>query len=122
MSGFAEGLRREVLSRGVRVHTVHPGPVSTQFSARSAGETPGEVIGQPAPGPGFPPEWVAAAVERTLTRPWHDTVAVPRLLGLTRVGKLPLLRHAVDRVLAANARRIARLGERVAQEDSGAAG
>lgn len=119
VTGFAEGLRREVGTSGVRVHTVHPGLVSTEFSGRSAGDQPGEVAGTPAPGPGFPPEWVAAAVERSLTRHGRATVAVPRLLGLTRVVKMPLLRHAADRVVSSNAERIAGLGRRVARHDAG---
>jgi len=120
VTGFAEGLRREVLTRGIRVHTVHPGLVATEFSGRSAGAEPGEVGSTPSPGPGFPPGWVAASVERCLTRPWHDAVAVPRVLGLTRVVKLPLLRQAADLLVAANARRIARLGEQTAEADAGA--
>jgi NAD(P)-dependent dehydrogenase (short-subunit alcohol dehydrogenase family) len=118
VTGFAEGLRREVGRSGVRVHTVHPGLVSTQFSGRSAGGQPGEVAGPPAPGPGFPPEWVAAAVERSLSRRGRDTVAVPRVLGLTRVVKLPLLRQLADLVVASNAERIARLGKAMARRDA----
>jgi NAD(P)-dependent dehydrogenase (short-subunit alcohol dehydrogenase family) len=118
VTGFAEGLRREVGTRGVRVHTVHPGLVSTEFSGRSAGQRPGEVAGPPAPGPGFPPEWVAAAVERSLSRRGRHTVAVPRVLGLTRVVKLPLLRQVADVVVAANAERIARLGKAMARRDA----
>jgi len=119
VTGFAEGLRREVLTRGVRVHTVHPGLVSTEFSGRSAGHQPGEAEGSPAPGPGFPPDWVAAAVERSITRPRRDTVAVPRLLGVTRVVKLPVIRQLADVVVASNARRIGRLGQRMARTAAG---
>jgi len=120
VAGFSEGLRREVATRGVRVHSVHPGLVSTEFAARSAGAVPGEVGASPAAGPGFPPSWVAAAIERTLTQPSHDVVAVPRLLGLTRVVKLPPLRQAVDLLVAANAQRIARVSRRIATRDAGA--
>ncbi len=119
VTGFAEGLRREVSTRGVRVHSIHPGLVSTQFSGRSAGQQPGEAPGVPEPGPGFPPEWVASAIERSLTRRGRGAVAVPRLLGLTRVVKLPLLRQAADLVVASNAHRIARLGQRMARHDAG---
>ena len=122
LAGFAEGLRREVGARGVRVHTVHPGLVATQFAPRSAGAVPGEVDGAPASaGPGFPPEWVAAAIERSLTQPWRDMVAVPRVLGATRVVKLPLVRHVTDLLVAANAERIARHGRRLASQDAGSA-
>ena len=119
VTGFAEGLRREVGARGVRVHTVHPGLVSTQFSARSASSRPGELAGPPSSGPGFSPEWVAAAIERSLSRPRRGgPVAVPRLLGLTRVVKLPVLRQAVDLVVGANAERISRLSRRIAEQDA----
>jgi NAD(P)-dependent dehydrogenase (short-subunit alcohol dehydrogenase family) len=120
VAGFAEGLRREVSSRGVRVHSIHPGLVRTQFTARSAGRVPGELQAAgdgsprtPTPGPGFPPEWVAAAIERSLTRPWHRTVAVPRVLGATRVVKLPVLAPIADFVIGQNASRLLRAGHSI---------
>ena len=36
IDGFVDGLRREVLTRGVRVHSVDPDPVRTEWLARSA--------------------------------------------------------------------------------------
>lgn len=119
VAGFAEGLRREVSARGIRVHSIHPGPVRTEFSARSGGRVPGEAPAHPLPGPGFPPTWVAAAIERSLTLPWHRAVAVPRVLGTTRVVKLPLLQHVVDLVVAANADRLVRGGRKVAHASTG---
>lgn len=116
VAGFAEGLRREVAAAGVRVHTIHPGLVRTEFTARAGGEVPGETAHRPAPGPGFPPEWVAAAIERSLTQPWRRTVAVPRVLGATRVVKLPPLQHVVDFVVSRNADRLIRAGRAIAQE------
>jgi short-subunit dehydrogenase len=123
LEGFAEGLRREVLARGVRVHTVHPGLVSTEFAARSAGHRPGDLAGPPAQrGPGIAPERVAAAIERALTRPGTPhMVAVPRVLGLTRVVKLPPLQQAADVLVALNAGRLARLGRTVARQAAGRA-
>lgn len=115
VAGFAEGLRREVSARGVRVHSIHPALVRTEFTARAAGTEPGEVAQPPALGPGFPPEWVAAAIERSLTQPWRRAVAVPRLLGATRVVKLPPLQHVVDLVVARNGDRLIRAGRGIAQ-------
>src|SRR5215213_10582902 len=40
LHGFVKGLRREVTARGVRVHTVNPGPVSTEWLARGHGSPP----------------------------------------------------------------------------------
>ena len=119
IEGFAEGLRREVLTRGVRVHTVYPGLVSTQFAGRAAGAEPGDVIGTPKPGPGISPTRVAAAIERTLERGGTSRVAVPRVLGVTRVVKLPPLQQAADLLVAVTAHRLARLGRDIAARAAG---
>jgi short-subunit dehydrogenase len=119
IEGFAEGLRREVLARGVRVHSIHPGPVSTEFAARAAGERPGEVTGPVRPGPGISPAAVAAAIERALTWPGAHVVPVPWLLGLTRAVKLPPLRQAADLLVAVNARRLYRLGREITHDAAG---
>jgi NAD(P)-dependent dehydrogenase (short-subunit alcohol dehydrogenase family) len=95
VDGFARALRREVSARGVRVHTVNPGPVRTQWLPRSAGSAPGEPDRIARLGPGVPPEWVARAVEGCLTRPWSRSVGVPRAVELARLTLLP----GVDRVL-----------------------
>jgi short-subunit dehydrogenase len=119
VEGFAEGLRREVLTRGVRVHTVYPGLVSTQFAARASGQQPGEVDGPPQQGPGIPPDWVAAAIERLLERGGTSSVSVPRVLGLTRVVKLPPLQQAADLLVAVGAQRLASIGRDVATRAAG---
>ncbi|MFP5347413.1 MAG: SDR family NAD(P)-dependent oxidoreductase [Actinomycetes bacterium] len=119
VEGFAEGLRREVLNRGVRVHSIHPGPVRTQFAARSAGEVPGDIAGPPRPGPGVDPRYVAAAIERVLTRPGAHMVTVPRVLGVTRLVKLPPLQQAADRVVGLMGARLARSGRRLAKRAAG---
>jgi NAD(P)-dependent dehydrogenase (short-subunit alcohol dehydrogenase family) len=115
VAGFAEGLRREVSARGVRVHSVHPGFVATQFAARSAGPDPGERHGAVRPGPGIPPALVARAVEGCLLHPRRRCVAVPRALGATRVVKLPGLSHVVDLAASARADQLLRLGRRLAE-------
>jgi NADP-dependent 3-hydroxy acid dehydrogenase YdfG len=96
VEGFAEGLRREVGRRGVRVHTVNPGPVRTEWLARSRGWEPPAGSPEANLGAGVPVDWVAAAVERSLSRPWPRTAAVPRILGLARLLTLPPLRQVVD--------------------------
>jgi NAD(P)-dependent dehydrogenase (short-subunit alcohol dehydrogenase family) len=100
VDGFATALRREVGARGVRVHTVNPGPVRTEWLPRSAGSRPGEPDRVVRPGPGVPPEWVSRAVEGCLARPWSRTVAVPRVLELARLALLPGVSRVFDVALA----------------------
>jgi NAD(P)-dependent dehydrogenase (short-subunit alcohol dehydrogenase family) len=98
VEGFAEGLRREVWRRGVRVHTVNPAPVRTEWLARSRGWEPPAGSPEANLSAGVPVAWVAAAVERCLSRPWPRSAAVPRILGLARMLTLPPLRQVVDAV------------------------
>jgi short-subunit dehydrogenase len=99
VTGFTDGLRREVRLRGVQVHLILPGPIKTEWLPRSQGY-------EPLPGGeenrfgGFPSEWVAAAIERCLTRPWPRTAAVPRVLGAGRVVQVTGVRQALDLVSA----------------------
>jgi NADP-dependent 3-hydroxy acid dehydrogenase YdfG len=96
VEGFAEGLRREVWRRGVRVHTINPGPVRTEWLARSRGWEPPAGSPEANLSAGVPVAWVARAVEGCLSRPWPRRVAVPRILGLARALTLPPLRQIVD--------------------------
>ena len=96
VDGFAEGLRREVWRRGVRVHTINPGPVRTEWLARSRGWEPPAGSPEANLAAGVPVAWVAAAVERSLARPWPRSASVPRILGLVRLLTLPPLRQVVD--------------------------
>ncbi len=95
VNGFTDALRREVRGRGVRVHLVLPGPIETEWLPRSQGY-------EPLPGSdenrfgGFPPEWVAAAIERCLTRPGVRVAAVPRALGAGRLVHLAGVRQVLD--------------------------
>jgi len=114
LDGFVEGLRREVWTRGVRVHSVNPGPVRTEWLARSRGAEPAE--GEAPPSPGVPAEWVAAALHRSLTRPWSRTVSVPRLVGLGRLLAVQPLRTAVDVAVGLNVHRLARFGRELAED------
>ncbi len=99
VQGFSEGLRREVAGRGVAVSTVNPGPISTKFWTRSSGEDrPSQHLGDDLK-PGLPPSLVARAVLRAVRLgafPGYGTIAVPRLLGLTRLGAVPGLRLVVN--------------------------
>ena len=122
IDGFVEGLRRELWTRGMRVHSVNPGPVRTEWLARSAGYEPTEADGRHRLSRGVPPEWVAAAVHRSLTRPWSRTVSVPRVIGLGRLLGVQPLRTAVDVTTGMSAGRLARLGQRVAERRAASTG
>jgi NAD(P)-dependent dehydrogenase (short-subunit alcohol dehydrogenase family) len=116
VDGFAQALRREVGARGVRVHTVNPGPVRTEWLPRSAGSVPGEPDRMTRLGPGVPPDWVARAVEGCLTRSWSRTVAVPRALGVARLALVPGVGRVLDLALAPAATRIAGWALHLARE------
>ena len=99
VQGCSEGLRREVAGRGVAVSTVNPGPIATKFWARSTGEDrPSQHLRDDLK-PGLPPFFVARAVLRAVRRgalPGYGTIAVPRLLGLARLGAAPGLGLVVN--------------------------
>jgi short-subunit dehydrogenase len=96
VQGFTDGLRREVVGRGVDVTLIAPGPIKTEFMARIR-------TGEPADQPGaldygLPPESVAKAIVRALTRraPGYKTITVPRIGGFSRLGAAPGLARATD--------------------------
>ncbi len=99
VQGFSEGLRRELSGRGVSVTTINPGPVDTRFGARArAGDRPTDDLPD-GPWPGVPPSWVARAVLRAVRMggaPGYVSIAVPRVVGLSRLGALPGARLVVD--------------------------
>ncbi len=99
VQGFSEGLRREVAGRGVAVSTINPGPMATKFWAASASENvPSQHLAESLK-TGLPPTLVARAVQRAVRLgafPGYGTIAVPRLVGLTRLGAVPGLRLAVN--------------------------
>lgn len=95
VQGFTEGLRREVIGRGVTAATINPGPIATEFFARSAGATGGDDAPTVGPGTGM----VARAVTRSIRLrhvPGYQVIAVPRPVGLARVAALPIVGRAVD--------------------------
>ncbi|RZS80015.1 short-subunit dehydrogenase [Motilibacter rhizosphaerae] len=101
VQGFARGLRREVSGRGVRVHTVNPVAVRTEWLARGHGYEPSsDADAHPRLSPGIPPSLVARAVARTLRSPWSREVSVPRISGLARLGEVPPVDKALDIALS----------------------
>jgi len=125
VDGFVEGLRREVWTRGVRVHSVNPGPIRTEWLARSRGARPAEGEIEDGPGargarvsrsPGAPVEWVAAAVHRSLVRPWSRTVSVPRVVGLGRLAAVQPVRTVLDVATGLTAGRLARRARDLAEK------
>jgi NAD(P)-dependent dehydrogenase (short-subunit alcohol dehydrogenase family) len=118
--GFVKGLRREVTARGVRVHSITPGPVSTEWLVRGRGAAP--VSDEDAEGrlsPGIRPERVAEQVARSLTSYWSRTVAVPRWLGLARLGEVPPVNRILDMTLSRQAHRLQRITDRMVANRGG---
>jgi short-subunit dehydrogenase len=108
VDGFVTGLRREVRGKGLRVHSVNPGFVATEFLARAVGDSPAE--GEAPPSPGASPEAVARVVVRQLGRGRGRTVAVPRVFGLGRVLEVPGVSHAFDLAVGVVADPLVRTG------------
>jgi NAD(P)-dependent dehydrogenase (short-subunit alcohol dehydrogenase family) len=69
----------------------------------------GEPSGEPgALDYGLPPESVAKAIERALTRkriPGYRTITVPRIGGFSRLGSAPVMTHATDLATRGRARK-----------------
>ena len=116
VEGFVEGLRREVWRRGVVVSTVNPGPVATEWLARSQGYEPTEGDPEVRLIPGVPAEWVAAAIERSLRRPYGRTAGVPRVMGLLRLFQIPPLRTAADITIGLSAGALSSFAKRLTAE------
>ncbi|MCF6743665.1 SDR family oxidoreductase [Blastococcus sp. KM273128] len=118
--GFVKGLRREVTARGVRVHSVTPGPVSTEWLVRGRGAAP--VSDEDAEGrlsPGIRTERVADQVARSLGSYWSRSVAVPRWMGLARLGEVPPVDRILDMTLSRQVHRIRRTTDRLVAERDG---
>ena len=115
--GFVKGLRREVTARGVRVHTVNPFFVSTEWLARGHGHAPrtdADAVGRLSRG--IAPERVADRIAECLTAPRSRTVAVPRWAGAARLGELPPVSRLLDAVLSRRADGIRRLAARAVEK------
>jgi NAD(P)-dependent dehydrogenase (short-subunit alcohol dehydrogenase family) len=117
LDGFVKGLRREVTARGVRVHSVNPFFVRTEWLARGHGRPPAsDADARGRLSRGIAPERVAGRIAGCLTSPRSRTVAVPRWAGLARMGKVPPVNRALDRILSTRADGIRRLAARTVDE------
>jgi NAD(P)-dependent dehydrogenase (short-subunit alcohol dehydrogenase family) len=117
LQGFTTGLRREVTARGVRVHTVNPFFVRTEWLARGHGRPPrSDADARGRLSRGVAPERVAGAVAGCLEAPRSRTVAVPRWAGLARLGGLPPVDRLLDRVLSGRAHRIRAIASRTVEK------
>ena len=118
--GFVTGLRREVAARGVRVHTVNPGFVRTEWLARGHGHPPAsdaDARGRLSRGIG--PDRVAVQIVRCLTSPYARTVAVPRWYGLARLGEVPPVNRVLDAAFSHRADRVRAFAARVVRRRTG---
>jgi 3-hydroxy acid dehydrogenase/malonic semialdehyde reductase len=100
VQGFTDGLRREVLGRGVDVTLITPGAVQdTAVLDRAGGVDEGSPVDVLFDATGVAPESVAVAIREVLEHPgWLTSRArsVPRAVGLTRLGTVPGLGRLVD--------------------------
>jgi NADP-dependent 3-hydroxy acid dehydrogenase YdfG len=120
VQGFVSGLRREVTARGVRVHSVMPGPVATEWMARGHGSPPAsDADARGRLTPGIAPEQVAGAVTRCLTSYWSRSVAVPRVMGLARLGEVFPVNRVLDVVVSRQTDRIRRISARMVADRTG---
>ncbi len=107
LTGFVKGLRREVTARGVRVHTVNPFFVETEWLARGHGHPP--VSDDDAEGRlsrGIAPERVADRIADCLASPRSRTVTVPRWAGAARLGEVTPVNRLLDAVFSRQVDRI----------------
>ncbi len=107
LGGFVKGLRREVTARGVRVHTINPFFVRTEWLARGHGHAPtSDDDARGRLSRGIAPERVADQVAGCLTSPWSRTVSVPRWAGAARLGEVTPVNRLLDLVLSRQTDRI----------------
>lgn len=100
VQGFTDGLRREVLGRGVDVTLITPGAVQgTAVLDRAGGVAEGTPVDVLFDLTGVGPESVAVAIREVLEHPsWLTARArsVPRAIGATRLGTVPVVGRLVD--------------------------
>jgi short-subunit dehydrogenase len=114
VEGFTDGLRREVLGRGVDITLVTPGAVQgTAVLDRAGGAADGSPVDVLFDVTGVGPEVVAVAIREVLEHPGWLTArarSVPRVVGATRLGTVPVVGRLVDegtRLLRERAGRLA---------------
>ncbi|MDT0276252.1 SDR family oxidoreductase [Blastococcus goldschmidtiae] len=109
LAGFVKGLRREVTARGVRVHTVNPFFVRTEWLARGHGHAPtSDADARGRLSRGIAPERVADRIADCLGSPWSRTVTVPRWAGAARLGEVTPVNRLLDLGLSRQTGRIRR--------------
>jgi len=113
VDGLIEGLRRETKGTGVLVHSINPGPISTQFLAHAAERSPQPGDPEVAPAPGFPPSWVADAVYDAAGASHPVTHSVPRPVGLLRLAQVPPVGFVLDVVMGRFAKPIVDLTQKL---------
>jgi NAD(P)-dependent dehydrogenase (short-subunit alcohol dehydrogenase family) len=96
VQGLVEGLRRELRGSGVRVHSVNPAPIATDYLARAADRSPQPGDPDRPKPPGFPPSWGAEAVLAAADAGRPTTRSVPRLGGLVRLARVQPLGALLD--------------------------
>jgi NAD(P)-dependent dehydrogenase (short-subunit alcohol dehydrogenase family) len=122
LTGFGKGLRREVTARGVRVHTVNPFFVSTEWLARGHGHPPtSDADARGRLSWGIAPERVAERIAACLSSSRSRTVAVPRWAGLARLGEVTPVNRLLDTVLARRADGMRAFAARQVRRRTGAA-
>jgi short-subunit dehydrogenase len=114
VDGFVTGLRREVARRGVRVHSVNPFFVATEFHARALGLHPREHDPGVRPMVGVDPTRVSRHAVRELQSGRGRTVAVPRVVGAARLLAVPPVAQLVELGLRAAAPFLLRRGRALA--------
>ncbi|RBY94893.1 SDR family NAD(P)-dependent oxidoreductase [Blastococcus sp. TBT05-19] len=120
LQGFVTGLRREVTARGVRVHSVNPFFVRTEWLARGHGHAPvSDADAEGRLSRGIDPDRVADRIADCLAAPRSRTVAVPRWSGIARLGELPPVDRVLDAVLSRRAATVRRAAGRVVSRRTG---
>lgn len=104
VDALVEGLRRETAGTGVRVHSINPAPVATNFLLRAAAQSPQPGDPHVPPAPGISPSLVAQAVVTVAARPHSTTRSVPRAAGLIRLAQVPPVGAVLDVVMGRLAR------------------
>jgi short-subunit dehydrogenase len=97
VNGFTDGLRRELVGRGVTVALVNPGPIDTGFTDRAVREDAPDTAEKT--GLGIPATVTAHTIYRGIRFsgvPGYATMASPRLVGLSRLAEVPGLSLLLD--------------------------
>ena len=119
LDAFVEGLRREAAGTGVRIHSVNPFFVATEFHARAIGLHPAEGDPQLRRSPGIAADEVARLVRRELEAGRGRTIAAPRWAGAGRLASYPLVRPAVSYAVSRLSAQLAAAGRELADRRTG---